>query len=144
MMWLKGRHESRSTLGREWVICKRCLGKSSEDSNNGERLLIINLREAVSFRARIWLVVATILQGQHPSFRALFRKIHFDERCTGVFLQTPRRRRAFHLATFVLRSTWANWHNSRQCCNLDELVNQSKLTHNLASAQGTRGHEKTF
>jgi hypothetical protein len=37
--------------------------------NNEERLLIINLREAVSFRARMWLVVAMRLQGQHHSFR---------------------------------------------------------------------------
>jgi hypothetical protein len=31
-----------------------------------------------------------------------------------------------------------NRHNSRQGCNLDELTNQSKLIHDLASAQGTR------
>jgi hypothetical protein len=30
-----------------------------------------------------------------------------------------------------------NQHDSRQGCNLDELSNQSKLTRNLASAQGT-------
>jgi hypothetical protein len=34
--------------------------------NNEERLQLINLREAVSFRARMRLVVATRLQGQHP------------------------------------------------------------------------------
>jgi hypothetical protein len=38
---------------------------------------------------------------------------------------------AFHLATFVLRGAWANRH-------------QSELTHGLASAQGTRGHEKNL
>jgi hypothetical protein len=30
-----------------------------------------------------------------------------------------------------------NRNNSRQGCNLDELINQSKLTRDLASAQGT-------
>jgi hypothetical protein len=35
---------------------------------NKERLLINNLREAVSFRARMRLVVATRLQVQHSSF----------------------------------------------------------------------------
>jgi hypothetical protein len=49
----------------------------------------------------------------------------------------------FHLATFVLRSAWMNQNNSRQGCSLDELTNQLKLTRDLASAQGTRGHEKT-
>jgi hypothetical protein len=36
---------------------------------NKERLPIINLREAVSFKARMQLVVATRLQVQHSSFR---------------------------------------------------------------------------
>jgi hypothetical protein len=36
---------------------------------NEERLPIINLREAVSFRARMRFVVATRLQVQHYSFR---------------------------------------------------------------------------
>jgi hypothetical protein len=36
-----------------------------------------------------------------------------------------------------------NRHNSRQGCNLNELTNQSKLIRDLASAQKTRGHEKT-
>jgi hypothetical protein len=36
---------------------------------NKERLLINNLREVVSFRARMQLVVATRLQAQHLSFR---------------------------------------------------------------------------
>jgi hypothetical protein len=30
-MWLKGRCEPRSTLGKEWMICKHYLGKSSKD-----------------------------------------------------------------------------------------------------------------
>jgi hypothetical protein len=54
-----------------------------------------------------------------------------------------RRKCAFQLATLVLRGAWVNRHNSRQGCNLDELVNQSEPTRNLASAQGTKGHEKT-
>jgi hypothetical protein len=37
--------------------------------NNEERLRLINLREAISFRARMRLVVATRLQAQHSSFR---------------------------------------------------------------------------
>jgi hypothetical protein len=49
---------------------------------------------------------------------------------------------AFLLATFGLRSAWTNWHNSRQCCNLDELINQSELTRDLAPTQGTRVVEK--
>jgi hypothetical protein len=62
----------------------------------------------------------------------------------GVFSQILRRKCTFHLTTFVLRSVWMNRYNSGQGCNLDELSNQSKLTHDLASAQGTRGHEKIF
>jgi hypothetical protein len=52
-VWLDDTREPRSTLDWEGPICKRSLGKSSEDLNNEERLLIINLREAMSFRARI-------------------------------------------------------------------------------------------
>jgi hypothetical protein len=36
-----------------------------------------------------------------------------------------------------------NRHNSRQGYNLDELINQSEPTCDLASVQGTRGHKKT-
>jgi hypothetical protein len=39
--------------------------------------------------------------------------------------------RAFHLTNFILRSAWANWHNSKWHCNLDELVNQPKLIYSL-------------
>jgi hypothetical protein len=35
------------------MIWKYYLGKSSKDSNNEERLPLINLREAVSFRDRM-------------------------------------------------------------------------------------------
>jgi hypothetical protein len=35
---------------------------------NKERLLLINLTEAVTFRGRMRLVVAMRLQGQNPSF----------------------------------------------------------------------------
>jgi hypothetical protein len=38
----------------------------------------------------------------------------------------------FCLGTYVLRSAWVNRHNSRQGCNLKELINQSELTHGLA------------
>jgi hypothetical protein len=37
--------------------------------NNEEMLRLINLREAISFRVRMWCVVAMRLQGQHPSFQ---------------------------------------------------------------------------
>jgi hypothetical protein len=47
------RYESGSTPGWEWTICKRYLGKLSDDSNNEEGLSIISFWEAVSFRARI-------------------------------------------------------------------------------------------
>jgi hypothetical protein len=50
----------------------------------------------------------------------------------------------FSSFNFVLRSTWANWHNSRQVWNLDELTNQLELTCSLAPTQGTRhGHNHT-
>jgi hypothetical protein len=39
----------------------------------------------------------------------------------------------FHLATFILRSALVNWHNSRQGYNLEELVTQSELAHDLVS-----------
>jgi hypothetical protein len=51
------------------VICKCCLGKIGEDSNNGEKLSIIKLREAESFRARMRLVVAMRFQEQDPIFQ---------------------------------------------------------------------------
>jgi hypothetical protein len=43
MVWLDDRREPMSTLDWEGTICKRSLGKSSEDSNNEERLPIINV-----------------------------------------------------------------------------------------------------
>jgi hypothetical protein len=46
------------------------LGKSEQGvGTNKERLLMNNLREAVSFRSRMRLVVATRLQAQHSCFR---------------------------------------------------------------------------
>jgi hypothetical protein len=42
------------------------------------------------------------------------------------------------LQIFVLRSAWANRHNSRQGCNLEELINQSKPTHDLISNARTQ------
>jgi hypothetical protein len=59
--------------------------------------------------------------------------IRSDEYGTGVFSQVPRRKGDFHLVTFILRGTWANWHNLRQGYNLDELINQSEPTRDLAS-----------
>jgi hypothetical protein len=100
-----------------------------------KRLLITSLREAVSFRARMWPVVATRLQGQHSSFRlrisshtpfVLMNAAH------GPFRKFSRRKWAFHFANFSLRSTWMNRHNSRQNCNLDELINQSESTRDFA------------
>jgi hypothetical protein len=46
---------------------------------NKERLIFNNLREAVSFRARVQLVVATRLQAQQPSFR-----LHTSQRKTDL------------------------------------------------------------
>jgi hypothetical protein len=48
------------------------------------------------------------------------------------------REHAFHHANFILRNAWMNRHNSRQDYNLEELTNQSKLTHDLASTQEIR------
>jgi hypothetical protein len=45
--------------------------------NNEERLRLINLREAVSFRARMWLVVATRLQRNTLLFGCVSRVIHY-------------------------------------------------------------------
>jgi hypothetical protein len=75
-MWLTDRYKSRSTLGQEWTICKQYLGKSNKDLNNEERLPVINLREVGSFRARMWLVVATKLQGQNLLSGCVPRVIH--------------------------------------------------------------------
>jgi hypothetical protein len=52
-VWLDDRREPQSTLDWEGTICMRSLGKSSEKLNNEEMLSIINLREAITFRARI-------------------------------------------------------------------------------------------
>jgi hypothetical protein len=38
---------------------------------------------------------------------------------------------AFHLANFILRSAWVNWHNSSWGCNLEKLINQSELNRGL-------------
>jgi hypothetical protein len=51
----------------------------------------------------------------------------------GLFLQIPRRKCAFYIATFVLRNVWTSRHNSRQDCNLDKLNNQSERIHGLDS-----------
>jgi hypothetical protein len=51
------------------MICKRYLERSSGELNNKGMLSILNLSEAVSFWARMRLVVATRLQEQHSSFR---------------------------------------------------------------------------
>jgi hypothetical protein len=45
------------------------LESQAELDRNEDMLLIINHGEAVSFRVRMQFVVATRLQGQHPSFR---------------------------------------------------------------------------
>jgi hypothetical protein len=53
-------------------------------------------------------------------------------------LLIPMRKCTFHLATFVLRSTCTNRHNSSQGYNLDELINQSEPICGLASCKGIR------
>jgi hypothetical protein len=60
----------------------------------------------------------------------------------GLLSQILRRKYTFHLATFVLRSAWANRHNSSQGCNLDKLINQPELTRGLASHTRIQGHRK--
>jgi hypothetical protein len=127
------------------MISKCYLGKSSKDLNNEERLSLINLREAVSFIAKMQLAVATRLQAQYSPFW-LRTSSNTQSVLTNVAqgsFANPMRKWTFHLTTLVLRSVWMNQHNSRQDCNLDELVNQLKLTHVLASAQETRDHKKT-
>jgi hypothetical protein len=68
-IWPDDRREPRSTLGREWTICNTTQESQARLWHNKEKLLTNNLREAVSFRARMWLVVGTRLQVQHSSFR---------------------------------------------------------------------------
>jgi hypothetical protein len=46
----------------------------------------------------------------------------------------------FHLAKFVLRGVWLNRNNSRQGCNLEELINQSDLAHDLVSNAWSQEH----
>jgi hypothetical protein len=50
------------------MICRRYLGKSIKDWNNEKRLWIINLREVVSFRARMRLVIAMRHHMQYSPF----------------------------------------------------------------------------
>jgi hypothetical protein len=50
------------------MICMCYLERSSGELDNQGMLSILNLSEAVSFRARMRLVVATRLQAQHSSF----------------------------------------------------------------------------
>jgi hypothetical protein len=65
--WLDDRFEPRSTLG--WGERYATLLKKVKQGFETiwKRLLIINLREVVSFRVRMWFVVATRLQVWHSS-----------------------------------------------------------------------------
>jgi hypothetical protein len=56
----------------------------------------------------------------------------------GLFADSEKKC-VFHIATFVLRSVWANQHNSWQGYNLDKLINQSELTHDLAANTRNEG-----
>jgi hypothetical protein len=107
---------------------------------NKEMLMFSKSKRSNSLRVSMRFIVAIRLQAQHSSFR-----LHTSSNTTSVLTNNAHgslriliRNCTFHLATFALRSAWTNWHNSRQCCHLDELMNQSELTRDLASTQETR------
>jgi hypothetical protein len=99
-------------------------------------LSILNLSEEVSFSARIRLVVAMRLQEQHSSFQ-LRTSSHMPSVLMNVAHGSFHKFREGNalsiFANFILRSSWMNRHNSRQSCNLDELINQSEPIRNFAS-----------
>jgi hypothetical protein len=112
---------------------------------NKKMLTFIKSQRSRKLRASMRLVVSMRLQVQHHSFwlhtssntpSVLMNGVY------GSFLIILMRKWAFHLTTFILRSTWVSWHNSGQGCNLDELANQSEPTHGLASTQRIRSHVK--
>jgi hypothetical protein len=74
---------------------------------NKERLLINNVREAVSFRARMQLVIATRHQAQYTPFRLRTSSNTPSvpkNAAQGSFCKFKGGKCIFHLATFVLRS----------------------------------------
>jgi hypothetical protein len=92
---------------------------------NKEGLMFTKSARSSKLRVRMRLVVATKLQVQHSSFwlRTSSNTPSVMMNDTQGSLLILMRECAFHLITFVLRSAWMNRHNSRQGCNLDELIN---------------------
>jgi hypothetical protein len=135
-MWLKGRYNSRSTLGWEWTICKRYLERSSKNSNE-ERLWIINFQEAVSFRDMMWLVIATRLQAQHSSFRlrtsSPFRRmIHMD-----LFVDSTKGMR-FPSCNFCLKKRLGEPAQFKTRLQFERAYQPVKTNPQLSFTQGTR------
>jgi hypothetical protein len=54
--------------------------------------------------------------------------IHPTEYYNWIPLPTPNKEMHFISCNSVLRGTWVNQHNSRQSCDLEELINQLELT----------------
>ncbi len=64
-------------------------------------------------------------------------KVRFILDCKRRGISLQKIRQALHtlpLEEVQEGGAWVNRHNSRQCCNLDELINQSEPTRDLASA----------
>jgi hypothetical protein len=122
---LDDRFEPRSTLGwgERYATLLKKVKQGFETIR--KRRLIINLREVVSFRARMRLVVSTRLQVWHSSLLLQPRVIRHPFRWMlhmGLFTYSEKEMR-FPSCNFCLKKRLANWHNSRQGCNLDELNN---------------------
>jgi hypothetical protein len=91
----------------------------------------------------IWPIIASRLQSQHLPFW-----LHTLSNTPSVknwgynwdLLANFRWWNVFSILQLsILRSVWTNRHNSRHVCNLEELINQSKLTCDLPS--NTRNQE---
>jgi hypothetical protein len=76
-------------------------------------------------RVIIWLVITMSLSPQHPSFR-LRNSSTTPSIQMSIVIGSPcqlRREKTLPSCNSVLRSTWANRHNSRQGCRLEEFLN---------------------
>jgi hypothetical protein len=110
-------------------------GSQARIRNNEEKLPLISLREAVSFRARMRHVVATRLQAQHSSFWLCISSntpAVLTNDAHGPFANFDEEMQ-FSSCNFCLKKRLGELHNSRQGCNLDELNNQSEPTRSLVS-----------
>jgi hypothetical protein len=142
MIWLDDRCEPRSTFCWKWSICKQYLGKLAGIWKQQGKLTFIKSWRSTKHRARTQLVVAMRLQTQHlPSQLCTSCNMpSVQKKITNVtsLLIFSEGKRNFHLANFVLKSIWAKRHNSRWCCNLEQLINQSELTPTWLLTQGLR------